>query len=99
MLYQLDDAMNSLICDFHKMALLIFSDAPASLALMIVTHSLTVSSKLEIGNFACLPVLAPPLSYSIGWEYLSGLSSQSGQSGLSGLSGQSDHPGQSSHLA
>ena len=36
---------------------------------------------MEIGNFACLAVLAPPLLYSIGWEYLSG------QSGLSGLSG------------
>ena len=47
--------------------------------------------QLEIGNFACLPVLAPPLSYSIGWEYLSGLSSQSGQSGLSGLCGLSGH--------
>ena len=37
-----------------------------------------------------LLVMAPPLSCSIGWEYLSG---------QSGLSGQSDHPGQSSHLA
>ena len=27
-----------------------------------VTHSLTDSSRLEIGNFACLTVLAPPLS-------------------------------------
>ena len=37
-----------------------FSDAPASLALMIVTDGLTDSSKLEIVNFACLTVLSPP---------------------------------------
>ena len=48
-------------------------------------HSLTDSLKLEIGDFACLTVVAPPLSYSIGWEYLSG---QSGLSDISGLSGQ-----------
>ena len=36
-------------------------------------HSLTDSSKLEIGNFACLTVLAPSFLYSIRWEYLSGL--------------------------
>ena len=60
-----------------------FSDAPASLALMIVclTHSLTDWSKLEIGNFACLTVLAPPLSYSIRWEYLSDQSGHPGGSG------------------
>ena len=56
---------------------ILFSDVPASLALMILTGSLTDSSKLEIGNFAYLTVLPPPpLSYSIGWEYLSGLSGQ-----------------------
>ena len=33
--------------------------------------------KLEIGNFTCLTVLAPPLSYSIRWESLSGKSGQS----------------------
>ena len=37
--------------------------------------------KLKIGNFACLTVLAPPLSYSIRWEYLSGLSGHPGGSG------------------
>ena len=55
-----------------------FSDALASLALIIVFHSLTRWLKLEIGNFACLTVLAPPLLYSIGWEYLSGHPGQSG---------------------
>ena len=63
-----------------------FSDALASL-LHVVTFSLTDWSKLEIGNFACLTVLAPPLLYSIGWEY------------LSDLSGLSCHPGQSGHFA
>ena len=33
------------------------SDASASLALMIITHWLTLSLKLEFGNFACLTVL------------------------------------------
>ena len=42
-----------------------FSDALASLALIIVFHSLTRWLKLEIGNFACLTALAPNLSYSI----------------------------------
>ena len=45
-----------------------FLDALASLA-----GSLTHSSKLEVGNFACLTVLGPAFSYSIQWEYLSGL--------------------------
>ena len=98
MLYQLDDAMNSLICDFHEMALLILSDAPASLALMIVTHSLTDSSKLEIGNFACLTVLAPP-KYSIGWECSSSQAGQSGLPNLSCPSGPSGHPGWTGHYA
>ena len=34
------------------------SDALASLALMVLTDGLTHSSKLEIGNFACLTALA-----------------------------------------
>ena len=57
----------------------LFSDAPASLSLMIVC--LTNSSKLKMVNFVCLTVLAPPLTYSIEHEYLSGLSGHSGQSG------------------
>ena len=72
--------------------MLVFSDALASFALMVVTGYLTDSSKLKIGNFVCLAVLAPSLSNSIRWEYLSG---QSGPPGLSGLSGLS-HPGLSS---
>ena len=32
-------------------------------------HRLTDSSKLEIGNFSCLIVLPPTLSYSIQWEW------------------------------
>ena len=59
--------------------MMIVSDALASHSLMIVTYRLTDSLKLEIGNFASLTIPAPPLSYSIRWEYLSG---QSGQSGL-----------------
>ena len=52
---------------------------------------------LGIGNFACLTVLAPPLLYSIRWEYLSGLSGHPGLSGGSGLSGLSGHFGLSGH--
>ena len=48
---------------------------------LYVTDSLTDSSKLEIGNFTCLTVLAPPLSYSIRWEYLSDQSGHPGGSG------------------
>ena len=42
-------------------------------------------NKLEIGNFACLTVLAPPLSYSIRWEYFSGQSGHPSQSVLVSL--------------
>ena len=59
--------------------LILFSDALASLALMIVC--LTDLPKLEIGNFTCLTVLAPPLSYSIRREYLSDQSGHPGGSG------------------
>ena len=82
-----------------------FLDALASLA-----GSLTHSSKLEVGNFACLTVLGPAFSYSIQWEYLSGqvtlvclvsghhdLSDHTGLSGLSGHPGGSDHPSLSGH--
>ena len=40
------------------------SDALASLAVMIVC--LTHSSKLEIGNFACMTILTPPVFYPVG---------------------------------
>ena len=40
----------------------IFSDEPASLALMIVTGSLTHLPKLEMSNFSHLTVLTPRLS-------------------------------------
>ena len=51
---------------------------------MIHGSSLTGSSKMDIGNFVYLTVFAPPLSYSIQWEYFSGQSAQSGHRGLSG---------------
>ena len=62
-------------------------------------HSLTDSSKLEIGNFACLTVLAPPLSYSIrvGIFVWSGHPGLSGHHDLSGYHDLSGHPGGSGH--
>ena len=44
---------------------LIFSDALASLALAPMIVCLTHSSKLEIGNFACLTVISPSVSSSL----------------------------------
>ena len=62
-----------------------------------LTDWLTDSSKLEIGNFACLTVLAP--KYSIGWECSSSQAGQSGLPNLSCPSGPSGHPGWTGHFA
>ena len=49
-----------------------FSDALASLALIIVTHSLTDGPKLEIGHSSCLTVLSPSVLYSVHGNDMSG---------------------------
>ena len=56
-----------------------FSDALASLALIIVTHSLTDIPKLEIGHFSCLTALSPSVLYSTHVNIMSGQSGHSDQ--------------------
>ena len=51
-----------------------FSDAQASLALMIVTDWLTDGPKLEIGHFSSLTALSPYVLYSIHVNIMSGQS-------------------------
>ena len=55
------------------------SDALASLALIIVTHSLTDIPKLEIGHFSCLTALSPSVLYSTHVNIMSGQSGHSDQ--------------------